>query len=412
MILHSKIGNTGLNLVALIPIANFTSKATEIKNITNIFTLIAAAFALVTGYFISKGMNNVFNNFINVTRKAAEGDFTVNIHTKRKDQFGMLAETFNSMMSNMRELVMGAKTTAETVIESANIVAVTSEEVAVVSREVTKSVEEISQGATVQSSDLEQSSIKMNDLAEKINAVSDSVTTIESYSRHTIHRTKEGFDSIVDLENKATETTEIIRKIISDIELLDNNSKNISNIVEVIDGIADQTNLLALNAAIEAARAGESGMGFAVVAEEIKKLAEQSALATKEISQIIADNQKQVQLTTERALSSENILRSQNTAMSNTMEIFKEITESMEALVDKLEDITSGIKDIDSFKNETVTSIQNISSVSEEIASSTEEVTASTEEQLSSIEELSNLTHQLNDAAIKLKEAIKRFIID
>lgn len=412
LILHSKVGDTGITLVALIPTVNFTSRADGIKSFTLVFTIAAAITALFVGIFISRGMSNAIKNFVAISRKAAEGDFTVSLETRRKDEFGMLAATFNMMISNMRELIQGAKQTAETVIQSARTVAFNSKEVAVVSQEVARAVEEISKGAQAQASDSEQSSAKMGGLADKIQLVSDSVEAIKSYSSDTMNHTQEGLSSVVDLENKAKETTEITRAIIEDIQLLDQNSKDIGKIVEVIDGISDQTNLLALNAAIEAARAGESGRGFAVVAEEIRKLAEQAATATKEISKIIENNQQQTTVTTKRAKATDEILKSQNLAVSNTMTVFNTIANSMKSLVEHVENVISGVNEINSYKEDTLMSIQNISSVSEEIAASTEEVTASTQEQLSSIEELSSYAQQLDEAAAKLQEAIKKFKIE
>jgi len=316
------------------------------------------------------------------------------------------------MIANMRKLIENVSLMASSVTKSAQTVSVTSKDVVMTSQEVAKTVEEISEGAMAQAVEAEQSSTKMNDLARKINIVSESTKTIEEYSGETINLTNSGLSSIVDLENKAKETTEIIHTIISDIQTLDNHSQSIGQIVKAISNITDQTNLLALNASIEAARAGEAGRGFAVVADEIRKLAEQSVSASKEISAIICETQTQTAFLAERAISSENILKSQNIAVENSLDTFKKISKAMELLGQKVTEIMGGVSDINSYTNETVMSIQNISSVSQEIAASTEEVTASTEEQLSSMEELLSYALQMDDTAISLEKSISQFKIN
>lgn len=412
MILFSKVAETGYILVGIVPTSNFSDSAAGIALITIIFTVIAIIFAIIVGLFMAIGMSRTINRVINASHKAAEGDLTIEFTSKRRDELGILAKSINAMITNMRNLIKNSTNTAASVAKSAKTVAATVLQVTTVSNEVAKTVQEIAEGASAQASDSEQGSIRMSDLAAKINEVSDSVQVIESYSKGTIDLTKQGLSSVLDLENKAKETTRITHTIITDIQALEAHSRSIQKIVKVIGGISEQTNLLALNAAIEAARAGEAGRGFAVVADEVRKLAEQSTSATKEIASIINDTQSQTTTVVERAVSSENILRSQNAAVEETLAVFKKITASMEMLAKKVGDITGGITDMNSYKDQTVSSIHSISAVSEEIAASTEEVSASTQEQLSSVEELSDYAKQLDEAAKGLSESISKFKIN
>lgn len=416
MILHTSIstvyGKTGYTLVGLVPTSNFRESAANIGKVTIIFTLVAIGFALVIGLLLAFNISKAVNRILNLTKKVAAGDLTVKIETKSKDELGVLTKSINSMIESMQTLISNAADTALTVIESARTVAATTEQISRVSHEVTKTVQEIAEGSSTQASDSEQGVSKMSELALRINAVTDYANSINVKSDETIRLSEEGFESVVDLERKAKETTRITQTIIADAQELNVHSKSIGEIVKVMSNIAEQTNLLSLNAAIEAARAGTAGMGFGVVADEIRKLAEQSASALDDIGTIVRNTQDQTKRVVESAEASENILKSHNIALEHTLAVFKKISDSMVELANTVSDITGGVEDMNSYKDSTISAIQNISAVSQEIAAATEEVSASTEEQLSAIEELSMYAKQLDDTANNLNKSIKLFKIE
>lgn len=410
--INTSIGDTGYSLVGLVPTSNFRAAAGSIRTVTVIFTLVAIAIALVIGFYLAIGISKTLNKILNLSKKVASGDLTVKLDVVGKDELGVLSGSINAMVESMRALIANAAETAQTVIKSAQTVASTTDQISIVSHEVTKTVQEISEGSSAQAVDSEQGVSKMKELALKINAVADYAKTIESYSDETIKLTEDGLNSVVDLEGKAKETTGITRTIITDAQELNVHSQSIGKIVKVISNIAEQTNLLALNAAIEAARAGDAGRGFAVVSDEIRKLAEQSASATREIATIIKNTQNQTARVVESAEASENILKSHNIAVENTLAVFKKISSSMVELANKVSEITKGMEDMEKYKESTLSAIHNISSVSQQIAASTEEVSASTQEQLSAIEELNLYAKQLDETAKNLNESIKSFKID
>ena len=193
------------------------------------------------------------------------------------------------------------------------------------------------------------------------------------------------------------------------IKELNEMTNNITQITAVISGISSQTNLLSLNASIEAARAGEMGKGFGVVADEIKKLAQQSYLSSTEIDKIIQGVQNQIDITTETIALTTKTIEAQTQSVNETNETFLSISNAVDELFAQLIEVKKGINILNEFKDTLSESITNIAAVAQETAASTQEITSLMYSQMNSAEILVQLSESFDSVIANLENAINKF---
>ena len=391
---YAKIADSGAAICGRIPESVISASVNNIRTASVIAVIVAAVVSSLVGIIVSTNIGNAVKGISNGFEQAAQGDLTVAIKTKRKDEFGILSASANKMIENTKRLLLKVSSTADSLKQSSDDIGGASDSLVNASENITTSVNEIRIGLDTQAQDAGSCLNAADALTEKIDA-DDSV--------------KNGINAVENLKNKANETSEVTKGVIVDIEALARETSSIENIIATINDIASQTNLLSLNASIEAARAGEAGKGFAVVAEEIRKLAEQSAVSAGEIGNIITSVASKTEQTATAAKRAEEIVSQQEEAVNTTLTEFNVINENVKTIASHLKDIGLQVAEMEKAKVDTLSAVESISAVSEETAASSAEVEETALAAQKAAKDLNDVINDLRSAADSLTTELKGF---
>lgn len=400
---------TGWKLVATMDESEISKETNRIRNIIILSFFGVISVVLVISYFFSKDISAKVKNLVQSFEKAAAGDLTTRINIDSTDEFGTLGQNFNSMIENMSELMVAVKESSSVVLETSINLASMAEETTASIAQVSNAMGEISQGSVKTAESSQQGSDDIYELAENLNKIIESTEGLSIVYKNTEVLTSSGIDMVKVLAEKSSKTKDSTIQVGELIEDMKNRTEQINRISDTISQVTEQTNLLSLNASIEAARAGEAGRGFSVVADEIRKLAEQSKQSTVEIKHII-DEIKTSASNAYLAMNDTNItVDEQQGAVGEAQKIFNDISESIIILEEKISRIKEDSLSINNKKDRVVEQIENISSISKETAAATEEVSASAEEVNSTMEEVTNSVDELKGLTENLQTLVSKF---
>ncbi|HOV28215.1 MAG TPA: methyl-accepting chemotaxis protein [Pseudobacteroides sp.] len=378
-------------------------------------TIIAILLLLTVGIIILAFFVNSISKSINAIlrsiRSVASGDLTNKVHIKRKDEIGDIANNVNTMIDNVGALIKDIKEMSSTVASSSKQMKSSAEEVSKASEQIAVAVSEVAKGATEQAVSTEKGNRQIVEIVEGLGQIAEDMVFSEKLAYQAKETLKTGEMSVKNQEIKVNENTQVALSVSNAISDLSKKSNQIGQILEVIQGIAEQTNLLALNAAIEAARAGEAGRGFSVVADEIRKLAEQSSLSVREINQIINEVKTGIDHTVTQMDRAKVVVDEQTQSLYDTVNAFGEISKIVVNIAENIQAVSKAANHLSKNAMQAGDSISYIASISQETAAGTEEVSASTQEQTAIIYHIAESAENLWELADKLQTMTKSFNI-
>ena len=370
-------------------------------------SLLAAIFAI---YWFAKKLSQPLVALRSECDRLNSGDLSKGtLQIQRKDEIGVLAEGFEKMRQTLHTVLRDVKELSETMAASSDMMMHSSDQSAQASTNVAVSISEIAAGIEKQAQETTAVDTQTQTIAKTASELAEQSEAIAMVSQMTVEQIGTGRDSVAQAVSRMDEINQGSAAIQKSIAELDRGSQEIGKIVEVISNIAGQTNLLALNAAIEAARAGEAGRGFSVVAEEVRKLAEESDKSSQRIAALVLQNQQDMQQAVEASQSGTDKVQKGLASVNQADQVFQSISIAVEALSEEVTSMSTGIKHVAELNKSVLGSIGSIDKISSKNATESQNVSAATEEQSAAMEEIASTSEALDMMAKDLQSMVGKF---
>ncbi|MFJ7369409.1 methyl-accepting chemotaxis protein [Lysinibacillus sp. NPDC098008] len=391
---------------------NLRDDNAHVNNINIIVSILVTILAIATAFYSAISISKPVQRISQRVKVIAEGDLSQEaLVNDARDEVGELTESTNTMNLKIKDMLQQIQHVSTEVATQSEELLQSSVEVKAGAEQVALTMNDIAEGTEVQASNASDLSHLMSDFVKRMNEASQNGQHVESDANQVLTLTDSGQTLIKASTDQMLKIDNIVHQVVERVEGLNHKSQDISKLVVVINDIAKQTNLLALNAAIEAARAGEQGQGFAVVAEEVRKLAEQVSVSVVDIEHIVEEIVVETNDVTNALQSSYKEVQQGSEQISLMNQTFVEIGTAVNAMAHNIANVSQNLDQLVENSVRIDQAIEEIAAISEESAAGIEQTSATMQQTSSSMEEISNSSNQLAKMAEQLNQQVGQFTL-